>query len=101
MLRIVHDVVPVPVSFPSSAAASSVFLPRFIFELNLAANTPRRHTTRTRNITDTAGKTTIKSLIVCGGVNEIDVIWLDLIFVASEIVRFVHFTVLIIKLLRF
>lgn len=52
-----HDVLPEPVSFSPSAAACSVFLPLFIFEHTLTANTPRRHTARTHNTTDAAGKT--------------------------------------------
>lgn len=54
---LVHAVVPEPVSFSPSAAASSAFLPLFILELARTANTPRRHTTRTHNSTRAAGKT--------------------------------------------
>merc|ERR1719419_1687980 len=40
-----------PVSFSPSAAASSAFLPLFMLELALTANTLLRHTTRTHNST--------------------------------------------------
>lgn len=54
----VKDRVEVPEAalFSPSDVASSVFLPLFIVELARTANTPRRHTTRTRSRTDAAGR---------------------------------------------